>query len=596
MPVLAQPPDLKIDGQAVAAATTQQIVDLRVEHLASVPSSLTIRFADPHFDLVDATTFGIGKAIAASFPDVNNTLVQVFAGEVVSLGVEQRADRVDSCELVVTAYDHGHRLGRASNVRVFQKQKYSGVVSAIASGHGLSADVADTVVVHEYLVQSTTDYEFLNDIAFRLGCEWWVSGTTLHFGKRADSTPIDVVYGEDVRRLKVRFTASERTTSMKVRGWDPINKVAIVGTDTSVKTPDAAHGGTATLASGGRTAANANGAARILHTFPVASADEAGAIATGLGARAASSELSMRAETIGSPAIKVGSIVNIKQAGTRLSGEYYVTSVEHLFGRNGDYITRFGTGGTEPASLVDLIGGQPSKIASFGQAGLCVGVVTNNKDPNGLGRVRVKLPALSDDIESDWARVVTVGASAGTGVVVLPKLDDEVLVGFEQGDLRRPFVLGGLWNSKSKPPVGTDVLLENGKVVQWSVVTGGHSLVLRGANADTDKHLKLLLSDGKTILYVGTDKTEVISNAKPIEIKNGKASILLAANGDVTIKGTNVNIEATQNVDVKGVGITSKASAASKTEGATLELKASATAKLEAGAVCELKGSLMKIN
>src|SRR4051812_31769405 len=79
--------------------------------------------------------------------------------------------------------------------------------------------------------------------------------------------------------------------------------------------------------------------------------------------------------------------------------------------------------------------------------GVVVGVVTNNQDKEGLGRVKVKFPWLSDADESNWARIATPMAGASRGVFFLPEVDDEVLVVFEQGLVSRPYVLGGLWNA-----------------------------------------------------------------------------------------------------------------------------------------------------
>ena len=92
--------------------------------------------------------------------------------------------------------------------------------------------------------------------------------------------------------------------------------------------------------------------------------------------------------------------------------------------------------------------------SAFGRIGLTIGIVTNNKDPDGLGRVRVKFPALSDQEESWWARVVTPGGGSNAGLMFMPQIDDEVLVGFEHGDLRRPFVLGGLWGTEGQAADG----------------------------------------------------------------------------------------------------------------------------------------------
>ncbi|MGH9844765.1 MAG: phage baseplate assembly protein V [Blastocatellia bacterium] len=88
---------------------------------------------------------------------------------------------------------------------------------------------------------------------------------------------------------------------------------------------------------------------------------------------------------------------------------------------------------------------------------LVVGVVTDNKDPARLGRVKVKYPWLSAEQTSDWARVVSPGAGRQRGLQFTPRVEDEVLVGFEMGDVHHPYVIGGLWNGQAKPHDPDDV-------------------------------------------------------------------------------------------------------------------------------------------
>jgi uncharacterized protein involved in type VI secretion and phage assembly len=82
--------------------------------------------------------------------------------------------------------------------------------------------------------------------------------------------------------------------------------------------------------------------------------------------------------------------------------------------------------------------------------GVVVGIVTNNQDPEELNRVRVKFPWLSQNDESYWARIATSVMEAKQQNYQLPEVGSEVLVAFEHGDVRFPFILGVLLPSARK--------------------------------------------------------------------------------------------------------------------------------------------------
>ncbi len=88
-------------------------------------------------------------------------------------------------------------------------------------------------------------------------------------------------------------------------------------------------------------------------------------------------------------------------------------------------------------------------------SGAVIGIVTNNQDPEGMGRVKVRFPWLHDSVESHWARIAQIYAGGGRGSFILPEVGDEVCVVFDRRDPNHPYVLGGLWNgSDIVPPPG----------------------------------------------------------------------------------------------------------------------------------------------
>src|SRR6185436_4336090 len=98
--------------------------------------------------------------------------------------------------------------------------------------------------------------------------------------------------------------------------------------------------------------------------------------------------------------------------------------------------------------------------------GVVVGIVTNNQDPDGMGRVKVKFPWLSDADESFWARAAVPMAGKDRGFYFLPEVDDEVLVAFKHGAARSPYTPGALGNGKDAPPATNDDGKNNVRVIK----------------------------------------------------------------------------------------------------------------------------------
>ena len=105
--------------------------------------------------------------------------------------------------------------------------------------------------------------------------------------------------------------------------------------------------------------------------------------------------------------------------------------------------------------------------------GVVVGVVTNNSDPVGLGRVKVKYPWLGDQVESAWCRVAAPMAGGERGFYFIPEINDEVLIAFEHGDPSAPIFVGALWSVADKPYASLALVIGGQRHVLALDATGG---------------------------------------------------------------------------------------------------------------------------
>src|SRR5437763_8650219 len=471
---------VKVAGSLLSDATLRALTEVRVEQSLHVPDAFTLRFNDHDLSLLAGTKFVLGVEVEVGI-DVKGVVTRLMTGEVTAVGAE--LDGLHQQQFIVTGLDRRHRLARGVKVRTFVKQNDGTAIKTIARDHGLQVSADPTSDVHEYLLQAGTDYEFISERALACGFDWWVQDRTLYFTRPAAGGSLpQVTWGSGLRRFKLRLSSAESASEAVVRGWDPAAQQALVGT--AAMSGDTGAGvrlATDAALVGGRVGKGPQKfpAKRFAWGVPVADQGEAGALATALARRATSEQAVAKGETLGDPALRPGISVRIKGLADALCGTYLLTRVEHILGHGQPYVTRFESGGAQDHTLVDLLGGSQRGAgaalhATLG-ASLVVGIVTNNTDADKLGRVKVKFPGLAESEESAWARVVSTGAGGGRGLQVVPDVGDEVLVGFEHGDVRRPLVLGGLWSAKNAHPEHTTSGAKGGAVWQ---TRAGHRMAM----------------------------------------------------------------------------------------------------------------------
>ena len=180
-------------------------------------------------------------------------------------------------------------------------------------------------------------------------------------------------------------------------------------------------------------------------------------------------------------------------------------------------------------------------------SGVVIGVITSNQDPDGMGRVKVKFPWLSDADESYWARIAVPTAGNDYGFYFLPEINDEVLVAFEQGDMNSPFVLGSLWNGKDKPPAAGN---ENVRVLKSR---SGHTISLW----DKEGEEKIEISDktnNNRIVFDTKANSITITSDKDINLSAAKGTIKLSAQRVEIASTAETEIEAGSDMEVKATG------------------------------------------
>jgi phage protein D len=546
---------IKIDGADVSEDFMADLLEVTVENSLHLPDVATIVLHDTRLHWIDESALMPGKSLQI-LARTERQAKPLFDGEIVE--IEPLFDASNQ-QFVVRAFDRLHRLARGRRVRSFVNVSDDDLIKKLAEEVGLQAQVAPTGQVHPYLFQNNeSNLEFLQKRAAALGYLLYVQEKTLHCEPlKTSGAPLELEWGVTLHEFSPRLTTIGQVGTVNVRGWDPEQRRAVVSQVQNGRgTPQIGQ-----QQDGGTLAQQAFQvkAETLIAEGGIRTQTTADRLAQALADRVSARFVEAEGACSGLPELVAGASVHIKAVGNRFSGSYFVTSTQHTYSASHGYTTRFSISGYRPSTLYSLLAPSHQEQAADVQPGsrllgLVVGIVTDNNDPQGRGRVRVKFPWLSDDDASYWARVVVPGGGDQRGVEFLPEINDEVLVGFEHGDILYPYVLGGLWNGIDKPPEPQAVA--SGKVQKRVIRSrSGHTITLDD-------------SEG------GGGITIVDSKGNTIKIDSSSGALQISAQGDINLKAQgNLTLEARGQLQLKSQGVSIDGGAGTVTvKGSTINL------------------------
>jgi uncharacterized protein involved in type VI secretion and phage assembly len=606
----------------LAADADQLVIRTVAETHLHLPGMFEITFYDQSGNVVNTAGLSIGTEVQVFGPaGADSTPKLLVAGEVTSIeGIFERLNFIT----VVRGYDKAHRLQRARRTRTFLNMTDSDIASQIAEEAGLTPGQIDSSsTTHVHLGQcNQTDWDFLSQRAREIGFETGVADGKFYFRKASTvagtEEPISMTFRQDLRSFRPRLTAGNLASEVEVRVWDPA-QATVIASQTATAAGSASLTGhepatiAGTFASAG--AAEAEGAeeaeteetgnlgpapatyAYVINDRPAAAGAAitaaAAQIAAGLADHIGSTFAEAEGEAAGDPAIKAGAAIKVDGVPAQFAGTWLVTSARHVFDLGeGGYRTLFEASGRQERSLLGLASASAMRSVPPQMPGLACAIVTNNNDPTQKGRVKVALPWLSPDYESDWAPVVQFGAGKRSGAMFLPEVGDEVLIGFELGDPRRPYLLGGIVNNATTYSLGGQAVQATGmagEVVRRGFVSAaGNRLVFHDEMPPGDSEgppdasdMTLSTQDGSLCLAIDQTAGTITLTCKPAppgsQAPSGQLTIQCGDAGIINITtgpGGQVNIDG----------------------GDTLSLKAQASISIESSGQVAIKGSQIMLN
>ncbi len=633
----------------VAPKLKRTVVDTRL-HL---PDMFELTFEDSDNSVIEQTMVRIGSLVeiygGASGTPKADCLIK---GEVTSIEGEYHGLTIHT---IIRGYEKSHRLQRSSRTRTFVDMKDSDIASKIAREAGFTkTDITSTKTTHRHVSQiSQTDWDFLRGRAQEIGFEIGVSQGKFFFREASSAKPSSggiggaiagavsslagggpptLTFQQNLQSFRPRRSAANIPSDVEIRVYDYEKAEVVVGSS-PLKTgtakldddpdPKALAGSFMGLPFPIPTLPSIPGlpslglmpsmTARVITNRPLdwgsptsTAVDE---MAKGVAEHLASTILEAEGTCYGNPGVQAGKKVVIGGVAEEFTGEWIVTAARHHFESEiGGYSTYFEVSGRHDRTLLGLTSLGSASVRPSTINGNVIGVVTNNSDPKKWGRVKLGFPWLAPFYETDWARVVQVGMGKQWGNLFLPEVGDEVLVGFEFGDTRRPYVIGGLINGKSSHPLLKTAVKAaglSGQVVKRGIVSRiGNQLTFEDEIpspltpnpptkgtillGDADHKMEIffdivngelkIVCDGGKLKPIGKISIEQKSQGGEITVKSaGNVTIEAAAPGKLTLKG--------------GTGIVLDGGTAN------VEIKGTAGVKINGGAgLVELSGSMVKLN
>jgi phage protein D len=532
-----------------------------VDQNVGLPDVATLTFRDADHQFLAKTGITIGGKLTVAVRTVRDE-EPLFAGDVTALELD--LENTTGTFTVVRAQSPAYKLFRGRKVKAFIKMTAADIVRDVATAAGLPAGRIETrpITYQQRSQANVSDWEFLADIAQEHGLTLRVDQRTGQLdmlqptsasGAPAPSTssetsPYVLQYGDNLRALRAVLTNSGQVDDVEVRGWDVTTKSALV-TSGPVGT-------SRTVVPTTRVPLPNANTKLIVADTPYRTSAETTAVSRSVAAAVTAGAGEIEAVVWGDPRLQAGVPVALGVPDSPFQGKYTATAAHHVLDRTG-YRTTVLVSASPDRSLAGLAMGGNAPSRGPRMPGLAIAMVTNVKEREFLGQqrgwVKLKFPWLSDTYETDWVRTVQIGGVGGGGVFC-PQVNDEVLVGFEQGSLDAPYVLGGLYNGVDHPTHHADDLVNgtSGAVQRWSLVSrSGQRLELLDVN---NGHTGVHLATGNGQFDIRLDEHD-----RNVTIKAGNNTITLtetgitvdATTGNLTLRGATVSINGTAEVSVQ---------------------------------------------
>lgn len=572
--------DVLVNGQALDSTT--EILSVRAtSEVGRIPDCIILladgSIPDQDYPLSDSDTLKPGAEIEVKAHWGDGAAETIFKGLVIGLRGRIGGDTPPMLEVRCRA-----KAILAAQVRrsgLHDDKTDSDIISEIASRHGLDVTVSSTNTPFSQLLHDGTDWDVMRLLAERNGLWIVCDGRKLTAQEPAlDGEPdLLLTMGQDIIDLDVEVSAERAFDAATFRSWNA----------RTLEVDEASAAGVTSPAWGDLTLANLseamNAPAPVIASAAPLEPARLADYATLVRSRAGLGRIAGSCRFSGTARAKPNTLLKIEGAAARFSGTALITGVRHDLSAEG-WTTEVRLGRVSDPEVFAPPRGLPAGLGHGTPVhGLTVGVVLQiHEDPEGLDRIRIKLPVLGAEAIETWARIAAPYAGSGIGIQFLPEIGDEVIVGFLGAAASAPVVLGSLHGPQLARANAAEETNKLKTITTRSQLKMSFDDEKKSVTLETPGGARVTLDDDAKVIRM-TDQ-----NGNSVEL--GSAGITLKSPKDIKLDAAGkVVIKATQDTTIDGLNVTATAQMSATVKG-------SASAELSASGQVTVKGAMVMIN
>ena len=501
----------------------------------------------------------------------------IFVGVVTNVQLHREGS--DFGCIIVSGYSATYRLETAHSCFSWNDTTIGNVVKKLCAEAKVQLELNPAFKeTKDFICQyEESDFDFIRRLAHQYQ-EWmYFDGTKLIFGKpRKLADPIRLEYGTTLSSLDIGLQTLAR--SEQVFSYHS-------GADREMQrmTPNLAYGHDKLAGDAFRASLGMFSKPARQHALPrISNATELDNY-TGRKQAAETAETHYITAESQVPTLRVGSVVSLYSSflervgnlSEESLGDFIIIEITHEVSQGSYYKNRF-------KAIPATIKAMPSPKVRMPLAETQMATVLSNADPEGKGRVRVRMNWQTDGMQTGWVRVMTPDGGSSSdvksnrGFVFIPEVGDQVLLGFRHGDPARPYVMGSLFNGTTgggggqgnnckslTTRSGSSLKLDDSAGSVTLHDKGGVSMNFDGAGCSSFASRKnSTLNAGQNhIINAGSTSSVNAGENYSANVGKGASCLNMDANGDIVLEGKNkITIKVGENtITISADGIVTNA-------------------------------------